>query len=99
MGSDGGRGSSPGLIIAYVCSCSWVVVSVHACSPSIVHIHLHLCPFVYLFMGVALICGQLCSFLSVCIHLWAVITLARCGGGGLLVGGGGGDCYSWPFMV
>ena len=34
------------------------------------------------------------SFLSVCVCLWVVLTLTRCGGGGPLVGGGGG-CSSW----
>ena len=78
------EGSSPGLIIACVCLHSWVVVFVRA--------HLSL------FMG-----SHICSwgwhlFEGVCVHLWAVVTLVRCGCGPL-VGGGGvaphGHSWGW----
>lgn len=87
------EGSSPGLVIVSVYIPGWL--------SSFVHICLHLQAFVFVhgqshpFVGGGIclrvfvfIHGQLCSFLSVCVHLWAVVMLARCGCG-LLVGGGG----------
>ena len=90
-GRGGGRGSSPGLIIAHVRSHSWAIII-------FVRGQLHL------FMGagvhswvVMFILEQSHLFLSICVCLWAVVTLVMCGGGGPLVGGDSG-CSSWLFI-
>ena len=92
MGSDGERGSSPGLVIAHVCSCSWTVVFVPACSSLLMHV-------CFCLQVVISIHWWSCSFVGSCVPLWVAVPLVRCGGGGPLVGGGGGGWASWLFMV
>ena len=107
VGSDGGRRSSPGLIISHVCSRLWVVVFIHVRSvhfrlPAVTSIHGQWHSFVHIHIRlwtVMFVHGWSCLFMGGCIHvrLWVVLPLVRCGGGGPLVGGGGWSW--WRFIV
>ena len=100
MWSDEGRGSSPGLIIACICSCLWGVVFVSWWTPLFMDACFH-------WWVVAFIHGQSPLFVGGHLHLWAfvfmgshlclwvVYLLVQCGGGLLVGGGGPHGCLWW----
>ena len=78
-----------------ICFHSQVVVFIRARSSSLVCVRFHLQAVTFVW-GVAFVRGWSCSFLSICICSWAVVTLATCGGGGGCSSWPGGGCSLWP---